>query len=63
MNNLDRFVSEAKNVQEFAKTYFKYLGKLLNEIDTEAISEFIKELETARAQHHIQQYLPVTLLS
>jgi len=52
MNNLDRFVSEAKNVQDFAKTYFNYLGKLLNEIDTEAISEFIKELETARAQRN-----------
>lgn len=52
MNNLDRIVSEAKNVQEFAKAYFNYLGKLLNEIDTETIAEFIKELETARAQRN-----------
>jgi len=52
MNNLNRFVSEAKNVQGFARAYFNYLGKLLNEIDTEAISEFIKELGTARAQRN-----------
>ncbi len=52
MNNLDRIVTEAKSVQEFATAYLNYLSKLLDQIDTEAIAEFVKELETARKQQN-----------
>lgn len=41
-------VSEASSVQEFAKGYFRYLTKLLDEIDTDAIAAVIKEFEISR---------------
>lgn len=45
MNNIERMASEASNIQQFAKNYFSYIAKLLNEIDTDAIAAFIEELE------------------
>lgn len=45
MNNIERMVSEARSVQQFARSYFRYLTKLLDEIDTDAITALIEELE------------------
>jgi D-sedoheptulose 7-phosphate isomerase len=48
MNNVERMVSEARDLEDFAEKYFAYLSKLLGQIDTKTISAFVKELETAR---------------
>jgi len=52
MNNIDRIVSEANSVKEYAMAYFNYLSRLLDDIDTEAIADFVDELEAARRQQN-----------
>jgi len=52
MNNIDRIVAEANSVKEYAMAYFNYLSRLLDDIDTEAITDFVGELEAARKQHN-----------
>ena len=52
MNNIDRIVSEANSVKEYAMAYFNYLSRLLDDIDTEAIADFVDELEAARKQQN-----------
>ena len=47
MNNLDKIFT--KNPSEFAKAYLEYLAKVLENIDTEAIGEFINILLAARS--------------
>ena len=46
MNNIDNFFD--KDPSLFAKRYFNYLSKVLNSIDTNSISSFIKLLLEAR---------------
>jgi D-sedoheptulose 7-phosphate isomerase len=48
MNNVEKMVMESSNVRSFAKSYFEYLFKLLNQIDMDAIASFVKEMEKAR---------------
>ena len=52
MNNIDRIVSKANSVKEFARGYFSYLSRLLDAIDTEAIADFVSELEAARMKQN-----------
>jgi D-sedoheptulose 7-phosphate isomerase len=47
MNNVESIVLESNNIQQFAKSYFIYLTKLLDEIDTDAIESFKEVLEIA----------------
>lgn len=48
MNNIERFFKETGNLEQFAKSYFRYLFDLLNQLDTKSIVAFAEELETAR---------------
>lgn len=48
MNNLDKIFT--KNPSEFAKAYLEYLAKVLENINTEAIGEFINILLTSRSR-------------
>jgi D-sedoheptulose 7-phosphate isomerase len=48
MNNLDKIYT--KNPSDFAKAYLGYLAKVLENIDTETIGEFINVLLAARAR-------------
>jgi D-sedoheptulose 7-phosphate isomerase len=52
MNNVEKMVMESNNVRSFAKSYFEYLFKLLNQIDMDAIASFVKEMEKARRNHN-----------
>ncbi len=52
MNNIEKMVMESGNVRSFAKSYFEYLFKLLNQLDTNAIVDFVMEMEKARANHN-----------
>ena len=51
MNNIDRLLLENNNIKQFAKGYLNYLSQLLKQLDTDAISAFVEELESARRQH------------
>ena len=51
MNNIDRLLQESNNTKQFAKGYLNYLSQLLKQLDTDAISAFVEELESARRQH------------
>ena len=48
MNKIEKMATESVNIQQFAKKYFSYLSKLLDEIDTDAIASFINEMELSR---------------
>lgn len=52
MNNVEKMVMESSNVRSFAKSYFEYLFKLLNQIDMDAIASFVKEMEKARRNYN-----------
>ena len=48
MNELDRIFDNSKNASSFAGDYIKYLTRILSEIDSEEISNFIDTLLDAR---------------
>ena len=48
MNNVEKMVADSKNAGDFAIKYFKHLSQLLDKIDTDALTELVKELEIAR---------------
>lgn len=50
MSNVERLARESADAAQFAGAYFNYLAKLMGELDTKAIAEFIAQLEHAR-QH------------
>ena len=52
MNNIDRLLQEGSNKKQFARGYLNYLSQLLEKLDTDAISSFIEELESARKGHN-----------
>lgn len=52
MNNIEQLIVEANNIHEFAKVYFTHIYKLMNQLDTRAISAFVEELEKARKQEN-----------
>jgi len=52
MNNVERIFNESTDVQQFAKGYFNHILKLLSEIDTNTIAEFVNEMQKARASHN-----------
>lgn len=47
MNNIEKLFNESKDIEQYARGYFKYLHGLLENLDTGAIADFIKELEEA----------------
>ena len=52
MNNMDQMFEKSANIQKFAKFYFNYLFKLLNELDTDTIAAFAEEMEKAQKNHN-----------
>ena len=48
MNTIGRLIQDSKNIGEFAKKYAGYISELLRNIDSEALSGFIGEMENAR---------------
>ena len=48
MNNLDKIFSEEKTIQDFSRSYFKYLNSVLRNISLDEIEQFIKVLLSAR---------------
>ncbi len=52
MSNIDSIINSSPDVSQFAKGYFEYISKLTAQLDTEAISAFVKELESARKDHN-----------
>jgi len=48
MNNVDQMLGKSANIQKFAKFYFNYLFKLLNELDIDTITAFAEEMEKAQ---------------
>lgn len=48
MSDIEHLIDEAVDIHQFAKGYFDYISRLLNELDTNKILEFIEELEAAR---------------
>ena len=50
MNNVERFLSESKDIKEFAKSYFLYLTRLMERLDTEAITALVDDFNLARKQ-------------
>lgn len=52
MNNIEKIFNESSDVSQFSKRYFNYLFKLLNELDTDVIAAFAKEMEQARKNHN-----------
>ncbi len=48
MNKIEQLIAANSDIQEFAKAYFNYIYKLMNKLDTHAISAFVEELEIAR---------------
>lgn len=48
MDTVEQLTTDTNNIQEFAKRYFNYIYKLMNQLDTYAIKAFVKELEIAR---------------
>lgn len=52
MNNIEKMFNESSDIRSFAKSYFDYLYKLLNNLDTNAIASFADEMEKARSNHN-----------
>ena len=52
LNRTKVLVEESGDVQEFAIRYFDYLYSLLKELDTDALTAFVEELEIARWQEN-----------
>jgi D-sedoheptulose 7-phosphate isomerase len=50
MNDIERIFTESIDMKQFANSYFKYIFKLLNEIDTTSIEKFVEEMEKARKE-------------
>lgn len=51
MNNIEKIYEESIDMKRFAKGYFNYLYKLLNQLDTDAIEAFAAEMEKTRSNH------------
>lgn len=47
-NNLTKLYRNNRSAKNYAAEYLKYLATLMNNLDTEAIADFIEELEQAR---------------
>ncbi|MCR4322399.1 MAG: SIS domain-containing protein [Candidatus Brocadiaceae bacterium] len=52
MNNVEQMFDENNDIQQFSKNYFRYLFKLLNDVDVTAIAAFAMEMEKARKGHN-----------
>jgi D-sedoheptulose 7-phosphate isomerase len=48
MNNIEQGLKKSADIQSFAKNYFSYLYKLLDELDPGQIAAFAREMENAR---------------
>lgn len=48
MNNIEQGFEKSADFHAFAKNYFSYLYKLLEELDTSQIASFAREMESAR---------------
>lgn len=44
----EKLYEECSNFAQFAKGYFRHLGQLLDRLDTDTLSRFVQELESAR---------------
>jgi D-sedoheptulose 7-phosphate isomerase len=52
MKNLNHLFRESDDIKQFASSYFNYLHTLLNQLDTNAIGDFVRELDRARLGQH-----------
>lgn len=50
MNNMVRISQESQNAQEFAQKYLSYLTEVIASLDTQAISDFVGQIEAAREE-------------
>ncbi|NQT95003.1 MAG: SIS domain-containing protein [Candidatus Omnitrophica bacterium] len=48
MNDMKTLFKEARDINQFSKSYFRYMFELLNQLDTKKIAEVIREFERAR---------------
>jgi D-sedoheptulose 7-phosphate isomerase len=49
-NSIGGLIADSKNIEGFAKGYFKYLSDLLSNMDTTTIKEFVDELERSQKE-------------
>jgi len=49
MSRVKLIFESSDNIKQFAKKYFAYISELLEELDLDAIVDFIKQMEEARA--------------
>lgn len=52
MNQIEQLAAECSNFQQFAVGYFKHLYDLLRKVDTNAVAQFVQEVENARANQN-----------
>lgn len=52
MNNIDKICKESSNSQEFAKKYFKYIAKLIENLDLSSIESFVQLMEESRRSNN-----------
>lgn len=52
MNNIERFFAESVGMEQFAKGYFSYLSKLLDQLNTTEIAAITCEIEEARSRNN-----------